>query len=362
MRFKHVILGATLALTSLAFADDDAAMGKRVQDLLHAHQAEVFACVQQSSKKPDGEMLVRVMVGEDQHASKADVLKDQSGGGVLGACLMAKIKAWDLKPLSAAAGDQVVFPLAFKPETLKPGEKRIVVSMAAQETNGAQRFLIDDQSVGEAPLASMSMLSLAANQQASTGPEHPQEEMALYVIEGSFKLGTDTINAGDVVWLGEDTPRPPIVPLAKKPLKLLEVRAHGDGKGQKIVRGEEAKSYPLPGGTGTAKLLLDGTGAKLALDVLETETGATIPTHKHATQDEELYILDGTSEMTVGKQKLDVAAGDAVRIAANATHTVKVVEPLKAIQVYAPAGPEQRFKGGSDSDEKSGGGKKKRKK
>jgi quercetin dioxygenase-like cupin family protein len=361
-RFSVVILGATFSFATAALGDEDAAMGKRVQALLHAHQAEVYGCVQQATKKPDGEMLVRVMVGEDQHASKADVLKDESGGGLVGACLTAKIKAWDLKPLAAASGDQVVFPLVFKPEVLKPGEKRIVVSMAAQETQGAQRFLIDDQSIGEAPLASMNMLSLTASQTAPTGKEHPQEELAVYVLEGSFKIGADTINPGDVVWLGEDTPRPPLVPLAKKPLKILEVRAHGDGKGQKIVRGDEAKSYPLPGGAGSAKLLLDGTGAKLALDILDTEAGATIPTHKHATQDEELFILGGTSQMTVGKQQLELAPGDAVRIAANATHTVKVVEPLKAIQIYAPAGPEQRFKGGGGSDDDASGGKKKKRK
>jgi quercetin dioxygenase-like cupin family protein len=174
-------------------------------------------------------------------------------------------------------------------------------------------------------------------------------------------MGADTINTGDVVWLGEDTPRPALVPLNKKPLKLLEVRAHGDGKGQKIARADEAKSYPLPGGSGSAKLLLDGTGAKLAVDVLETEAGASIPAHKHATQDEELFVLGGTSEMTVGKQTLEVAPGDAVRIAANAMHAVKVVEPLKAIQIYAPAGPEQRFKGGG-GDEEKGGAKKRKKK
>jgi quercetin dioxygenase-like cupin family protein len=355
-RFSRVILGSTFALSSIAFADDDAAMGKRVQDLLHAHQAEVFNCVQQSTKKPDGEMLVQVVVGPDMKASKAAVLKDQSGGGQLGACLTAKIQAWDLKTLSASAGDQVVFPLVFKPQELKAGEKRIVVPMTAQETQGAQRFLIDDQSIGEAPLASMTMMSLAANQTAPVGKDHPHEELALYIIDGSFKIGADTIKAGDVVWLGSDTPRPALAPLDKKPLKLLEIRAHGDGSGQKIVHADDAKSYPMSGGN--AKLMLDGTGAKLAVDVLALDTGAAVAAHKHATQDEELFILKGTGELSVGKQKLEVAQGDAVRIAANATHAATIAEPMTAIQIYAPAGPEQRFKGGDISGGKKKKGKK----
>src|SRR5262245_5197337 len=116
-----------LAMAALLFAgpafaatDEDAAMGKRVQDLLHAHQQEVFACVGATNAKVGGEMLVRVAVGEDGKAAKADVLKDQSNGGPLGACLTGKIKTWDLASLKAAAGDQVVFPLVFKPEKLKP--------------------------------------------------------------------------------------------------------------------------------------------------------------------------------------------------------------------------------------------------
>jgi mannose-6-phosphate isomerase-like protein (cupin superfamily) len=356
MHFKHVVLGSTLLLSSLASAQDDAAMGKRVQDLLHTHQADVFACVQNATKKPDGEMLVRVMVGEDQHASKADVLKDQSGGGALGACLTDKIRKWDLKPLSAATGDQVVFPLVFKPEELKPGQKRVVVPMAAQETQGAQRFLVDDQSIGEAPLASMSMLSLGANQTAPAGKDHAQEELAIYILDGSFKSGTDTIKKGDVLWLGEDTPRPALAPLDKKPLKLLEIRAHGTGKGQKLVHAEDAKSYPLPGGGGTATLMLDGTGAKLAVDVLKTEAGSSVAPHKHANTDEVLFIVAGSGSGTVGKQSYELATGDAVRIAANAMHSMKSVEPLEAIQVYAPNGPEQRFKPGGGET----GGKKKK--
>ncbi len=114
---RRIAIAALLTMVAPAFAAEggDEAMGKRVQDLLHAHQADVFGCVAQSTSTPKGEMLVRVMVGEDHHAAKADVLKDATGLPPLGACITGKVKAWDLKPLGAAAGDQVVFPLVFKP-------------------------------------------------------------------------------------------------------------------------------------------------------------------------------------------------------------------------------------------------------
>jgi quercetin dioxygenase-like cupin family protein len=326
-------------------ADEDAAMGKRVQDLLHAHQAEVFGCVAAANGSVKGEMLVRVMVGPDQHPAKADVLKDQTGLPALGPCLQGKITKWDLASLKAAAGDQVVFPLVFKPEPLKKGDKRVLIPMSAQETQGPQRFLIDDQSIGEAPLASVSMLSLPPTQVSQAkSRKDDEEEMVLYILDGGFKVGADTLKAGDVLWLGAHTDRPAIAPADKKPLKLLEIRAHGESTGQKVIHGADAKSYKIAGGKGTAKLLLDGTGAKLAVDELEAEEGTAIAAHKHQTQDEELFFVSGRTTTTVGKQAYETAAGDALRIPSNTMHTLKVVEPVRAIQIYAPGGPEQRFK------------------
>jgi quercetin dioxygenase-like cupin family protein len=352
---QSIALAFLLAGVPALAADEDAAMGKRVQDVLHAHQQDVYGCVQGATTKVEGERLVRVLLGEDGKAAKADVLKDQSGGGPVGACLTAKIKTWDLASLKAAAGDQVVFPLVFKPEKLAKGKKRVLIPMAVQESAGPQRFVIDEETVGEAPLATIEMLTLAGNQ---TSPPKSRadadEEMALYVLDGGFKLGTETVKAGDVVWIGAHTDRPSLAPLDKKPLKLVEIRAHGTGTGQKIVHAADVKSYPIAGGKGTARLLLDGTGSKIAVDELEAEADVVIPTHKHASEDEELFMLAGKSVTTVGKETFETAPGDALRIAANAPHSVKVVEPIKSIQVYAPAGPEQRFKGGSDADEKPG--------
>ena len=346
---RPIAIALTLMMGTLALGaeGEDAAMGRRVQDLLHAHQADVFGCVAAANGIVKGEMLVRVMVGANQRPVKADVLKDQTGLTSLGPCLQAKMQTWDLSSLKAATGNQVVFPLVFKPEPLQKGQKRMLVPMAAQDTQGPQRFLIDEQSIGEPPLASMSMLSLPGNavSPAKTRKDD-EEEVVLYVLDGGFKLGADALKAGDALWLGAHTDRPAITPADKKPLRLLEIRAHGESTGQKVVHGASVKDYKIAGGKATARLLLDGTGAKLAVDEIDAEPGATLSSHRHAAQDEELYFVSGQTTTTIGKQTFATAPGDALRIPANATHTMKVTEPLKAIQVYAPAGPEQRFKKG----------------
>jgi quercetin dioxygenase-like cupin family protein len=189
------------------------------------------------------------------------------------------------------------------------------------------------------------MLSLPANavSPAKTRKDD-EEEMVLYVLDGGFKVGPEALKSGDVLWLGAHTDRPAITPADKKPLKLLEIRAHGEGTGQKVIHGADVKSYKIAGGKVTARLLLDGTGAKLAVDELDADAGAAIASHKHQAQDEEIYFLSGRSTTTVGKQAFETAPGDALRIPSNTTHTMKVTEPLKAIQIYAPGGPEQRFK------------------
>ena len=114
--------------------------------------------------------------------------------------------------------------------------------------------------------------------------------------------------------------------------------------GQKVVLGADVKTYKIAGGKATAKLLLDGVGAKLAVDEIDADAGTTIASHKHQSQDEELFFLSGRSTTTIGKQAFDTAPGDALRIPANTAHAMKVTEPLKALQIYAPGGPEQRFK------------------
>jgi mannose-6-phosphate isomerase-like protein (cupin superfamily) len=219
-----------LCIGSIARADaDDDAMLKRVQDLLRAHQADVFGCVAKQAKPPEGEVLIRVFVGDGGQVARADVLKANEGAAPLKHCLLDKVNQWDLSPLGASPGDQVVFPLAFKP------------------------------------------------------------------------------------------PSP-------------------------HVKAADVPTLPIAGGKGTAKLMLDGAGAPLALDRLTAEKGTKMPPHKHDDSDEYLYILAGRGTTTVGTQIVKWGPGDALFIPKGTEHSTTIDEKLDAVQVYSPAGPEQRFK------------------
>jgi quercetin dioxygenase-like cupin family protein len=270
-----------------ALADEGEEMGRRVQELLHAHQADVFACVQSSGRDPNGEILVRVFAGESAQPARVDLLKDQSGGGPLGGCVVDKIRNWDLSSLRAAPGDQLVFPLAFKPEG---------------------KALVDKV---ETPAAG-------------------DEEQAFY------HLAT-----GEVTWF---PPRAKVALKARGP--FLRVRWMGGPHAvpDKPFSAVNVKSWPIAGGKGAVQLLLDNTGASFAVDHLLVDKGASVPPHKHDGSDELIYVLDGKGTTTIGGKAIPVAAGDSLRIPAGVEHSLVVTEKLNAVQVYAPGGPEQRFK------------------
>ena len=68
-------------------------------------------------------------------------------------------------------------------------------------------------------------------------------------------------------------------------------------------------SWPVLAGKGAVKLLLDGSGAPVALDELSAVAGAAVPPHKHESSDELLYILDGKGTTTVAGRSFAVERG-----------------------------------------------------
>jgi putative monooxygenase len=111
-------------------------------------------------------------------------------------------------------------------------------------------------------------------------------------------------------------------------------------------------------GKGGARILLDEStvpGLKeAAMSELVMLPGAVVPEHTHDASAELIYIIEGHATMTLDGQEQMVRAGMAIYIPAGVKHSLKMdtkIEPLRAIQVYTPGGPEQRFKKGAPSKE-----------
>jgi quercetin dioxygenase-like cupin family protein len=122
----------------------------------------------------------------------------------------------------------------------------------------------------------------------------------------------------------------------------LEARDASKGEGKtKLLRASEAKTY------GPATIYLDDTllkGTPLAASVLQLPAGATVAEHVHAKETEMLYVLAGSGTMTVAGVQLPVTSTSVVQIPMNTKHSFTAKDAVKAVQIYTPAGPEQRFK------------------
>jgi len=83
----------------------------------------------------------------------------------------------------------------------------------------------------------------------------------------------------------------------------------------------------------------------LAASILAIPAGVAVPEHVHAGETELLYVLAGTGTLTVGGVAMVVTPSSVVQIPPNTKHAFSASADVRAVQIYTPAGPEQRFKG-----------------
>ncbi|MCA9522982.1 MAG: cupin domain-containing protein [Myxococcales bacterium] len=133
--------------------------------------------------------------------------------------------------------------------------------------------------------------------------------------------------------------------LAQDSRQLLPIRTPG-----------QAPTFEAPRRLGSVQILLDRrfTGFRDAsMQLLRAEPGMKLPRHRHARSHELLYILSGRGTMfvidpTTGARKTYlVRKGMAIWIPRGVEHGMSMLgqrEPLRALQLYTPAGPEQRFR------------------
>ncbi len=91
----------------------------------------------------------------------------------------------------------------------------------------------------------------------------------------------------------------------------------------------------------------DASGADHAgLAVLTGEPSFAVPEHVHDGAAEVLYFEDGSGTMHVGDHDVEIGAGVTVYVPEGVTHSFEPsgTRPLRALQFYAPSGPEQRFR------------------
>jgi mannose-6-phosphate isomerase-like protein (cupin superfamily) len=212
---------------------------------------------------------------------------------------------------------------------------------------------------------------------------HPRSAKILYLLKGRARVlgpaGVGAINVapGTAVFLpvgyphvienmGRQTPavflqafsppgpervyRDPKNPEARIDFEVIRnprIKAPAGAK-PRIVNLDDVK--PLPAfQKGSARILLEEKNtdsATFSLTVLEFPPGTELPRHAHTGASELLYVLSGGGKLTVGSETMPFGSDTALYIPPEQPHAAKIgAGGMSAVQIYAPAGPEQRFRG-----------------
>jgi len=111
--------------------------------------------------------------------------------------------------------------------------------------------------------------------------------------------------------------------------------------GAQVLPASGAKSY------GPALIYAEPSITKdrsFAAEILSLPKGATVPEHVHANETELLYVLAGSGTMTVAGVQLAVTPTSVMQVPPGTKHSFTASSDVRALQIYTPAGPEQRFK------------------
>lgn len=319
--------------------------------------------------------------GPDEVAPSVTVLDDEPGDQVLASCLVALYEghAW---PPVFSPGTAIELPFGFHAPRYQYTVQAEHVSPRAldEHATGGQveaRVLLDTQSTGN-PAVALSLVTARGDVEMPLQGHARATEM-LYVLEGALALRAPGDTGASVsVTAGQAAHVAPGVPYilahaGDAPAVAVQILTPAGPQRQfrgqapeDLLVGEAARGLPragalplvraapeahevyeIPGGQVAFFFEPGVTGSDAAyLGVLTAEPGVRIPAHRHPGETEVVLVLAGTGVMTVDGDAHPVGPMTAAQIPPGIEHAVEITgaEPLRALQVYTPSGPEQRFK------------------
>jgi quercetin dioxygenase-like cupin family protein len=372
-------------------------IARAIEQALQKHGKDVHRCFEKAlADRLDvaGKLEVEVDVGAGGKVRGAKVLsqgKEVPAG--LGGCVQASAAGWVID--GVGAGSAVVLPFAFQQQMNQfvvkaddvpdrgPPAPRARGGMKAKAPFSV-KVLADPINV-RAQHLSVTLLTVGPASRVAMH-RHPRSEKILYLLKGHARVlgprGVAPIKAeagtamllpagyphvienmgrqASAVFLQVFAPpgpervyRDPADPQGRADFEVLRdatrAKAAGDAR-PTVATLDKAESLKILSGKGTARILLEQkvTGSPaLALSLLEFAPGAEVPRHSHPGASEVLYVLSGGGDVMVGSEKVPFGPETAIHIPGDQPHgaTFTSAEPRVAVQIYAPAGPEQRFRG-----------------
>jgi quercetin dioxygenase-like cupin family protein len=325
-----------------------AAIQKAMNDL-HGGAQSCWAVAATDRYDFSGDLVMRIDVGPMK--STAAVVRDNVHADKLVACMSQLLGAYKYPP--PLYGQTIQLPFQFDKVD---GQSIIDRQLVETHTQGSVSVgvLLDKNNTGN---ANASMFEVGVSAGAETG-WRKAERAEVWYFQSAAKVNTGTVDAGDMLYVPAGVQRN--IGARDGALRATLVIAPGGAEGVAragalptpaasdkpdkpvvVLRAKDAKTF------GPATIYLDSAetkGAPFAASILQMPAGVKVPEHVHANETEMLYVLEGSGTMTIAGTDVAVAPTSVIQIPPNTKHAFVASTAVKAVQVYTPGGPEQRFK------------------
>ena len=336
-----------------------AAIQKAMNELRGAAQ-ECWAAAATERFDIEGELTFQIAIGAGK--AQASAVHDTARNAKLATCVTQLLAAYPWAP--PLHGQTIQLPFKFRAPDGQNTIDRALVAWNGQGSGPARvsvAVLLDENNTGN-DAASMFELAIAAG--ASTGLRRADRAELWYFLgagQVGFAGAKHAVAAGDMMYAPKGAARE--VAAATEDLHAVVVMVPGGREGA-----ARSGALPTPEATGAATgaaappVLLPAAGAKsfgpativadtstihdktLAASVIALPASTKVAEHMHGNETELWYMLAGAGTLTVNGVDLPVSPTSVVQIPKNAKHAFAVTTDCRALQIFTPAGPEQRFK------------------
>ncbi|MBA3459444.1 MAG: cupin domain-containing protein [Deltaproteobacteria bacterium] len=304
----------------------------------------------------EGELKVMIDIGPP---TAATIVEDTSRNPRLASCVVAVLQSYPWAP--PLYGQAIQLPFRFR---APDGQSVIDRKLIAWNGQGkvSVSVLLDSANTGN---DDASMFELALQAGGTTGMR-TADRTELWYFLGPATVGAvgaqgkRQVAAGDMAWVRKGGAREVIA--GTTDVRAVIVMFPGGREGSARVGALPTPPLDAVLSAPVGATLLPAKNAKqygpaliyaepavtsektFSASILTLPKGATVAEHVHQNETEMLYILTGSGTMTVAGVQLAVTPTSVVQIPQATKHSFTASADVRALQIYTPAGPEQRFK------------------
>lgn len=299
---------------------------------------------------------IRALVAVSEGGARVELIEDTARDATLATCLVAVLEAYPWA--SPLRGQTIELPFRFTaPAMQNLIDRRLVAHQAQAGLDVA--VLLDERNSGNPALA---IVDVRAEAGRTIGPRRiDRTELWRFTSAAAVLIGktASRVAPGDLL-LAPAGATVQVAPVDGAVLSATLVMVPGGALGvaragalpaalpsdklpaspAQVITAARTKRWPRTGGAATIFV----EKGPLSATLLELDAGVTVPEHVHAKETEALYVLEGGGTMTIAGVAVPVDANAVIQIPPGVPHAFTATAATRALQLYTPPGPEQRFK------------------